>query len=83
MADQLGGDVRFGSRRSSRGYAPEVVEDVFARRGLGSHECALPPSQDVFVCEAVPEYAEGGCGRQTSKRSQQVTIFRGRRSLSE
>ena len=49
---QLGGAERSGSRRSSVGYAPDTVEDVFARRGLGSQ---LDP---VMRDRGGPEYTE-------------------------
>ena len=43
MFAQLGGDVNDGSLRSSCGYAPEMVEEVSARCGEGSHELVFEP----------------------------------------
>ena len=70
MFAQLRGDVSSGSALSSCGYAPDTVDDVFARRGEGSHE---PVPVLVPVREPVPEpereeamrveYADGGYER--------------------
>ena len=52
-----GGDAGSGesaeSRRSSRGYAPDTVEDVLARLGVWSHESVPDPEPERGDVEKV------------------------------
>ena len=86
LCAQLGGETSAGSCRSWCGSAPDTVEDVFARRGEGSHE---PVPVLVPVREPVPEperdeamrveYADGGYERQRREEEGVSAVCCGRR----